>query len=420
MSRVTLRIIIILAAVSIVGITATQIYWVRKAFDLKENQFNRDVTTALTQVSSKILEITKTPSPANNPVTQLTSNYFVVLVNGPIDNNLLEFLLLTEFEKRNITADFEYGVYDCIDKCMVGGNYTSPGKIATHVNFTELPAWKNDGYYFGVQFPMVEATLISQMGIWGFSSVVLLIVIFFFVYTLFVILKQKRLSEIQKDFINNMTHEFKTPLSTIAISTSVLKDPTIIHTPERLLNYATIIENENQRLQQQVERVLQMARLETEDLGLKREKHNVHHLIKEAASNNLLTSKASITLLLEAEQTEVNVDKLHIVNVIFNLLDNAIKYNMNVPAITIRTFNAEENICLEIKDNGMGISAEEQKKIFHRFYRVPTGNLHDIKGFGLGLSYVKLILEAHKGKISLTSELQKGSCFLIELPIIRE
>ena len=420
MSRNTLRIIIILAAVSIVGITATQIYWVRKAFDLKENQFNRDVTAALAQVSSKILEITKTPSPANNPVTQLTSNYFVVLVNGPIDNNLLEFLLLTEFEKRHITADFEYGVYDCIDKCMVGGNYTSPGKVAKHVNFTELPEWKNDGYYFGVQFPMVEATLISQMGIWGFSSIVLLIVIFFFVYTLFVILKQKRLSEIQKDFINNMTHEFKTPLSTIAISTSVLKDPSIIHTPERLLNYATIIENENQRLQQQVERVLQMARLETEDLGLKKEKYDLHQLIKEAASNNLLTSKASISLLLEAEQTEVKVDKLHIINVIFNLLDNAIKYNLNVPAITIRTFNSEENICLEITDNGIGISADEQKKIFHRFYRISTGNLHDVKGFGLGLSYVKLIVESHKGKISLTSEPVNGSCFLIELSIIKE
>jgi two-component system, OmpR family, phosphate regulon sensor histidine kinase PhoR len=419
-SRNTLRIIIILAAVSIVGITTTQIYWVRKAFDLKENQFNRDVTAALAQVSSKILEINKTPSPANNPVTQLTSNYFVVLVNGPIDNNLLEFLLLTEFEKRRITADFEYGVFDCIDKCMVGGNYTSPGKIATHVNFTELPAWKNDGYYFGVQFPMVEATLISQMGIWGFSSIVLLIVIFFFVYTLFVILKQKRLSEIQKDFINNMTHEFKTPLSTIAISTSVLKDPSIIQTPERLLNYATIIENENQRLQQQVERVLQMARLETEDLGLKKEKHDLHQLIKEAASNNLLTSKASITLLLEAEQTEVKVDKLHMINVIFNLLDNAIKYNLNVPAITIRTFDSEENICMEITDNGIGISVEEQKKIFHRFYRISTGNLHDVKGFGLGLSYVKLIIESHKGKISLTSDSTHGSCFLIELPIVKE
>jgi two-component system phosphate regulon sensor histidine kinase PhoR len=223
-SRLTLRIVIILAALSIAGITATQIYWVRKAFDLKENQFNRDVTTALTNVATKILEITKTPAAANNPVTQLTTNYFVVLVNGPIDNNLLEFLLLTEFEKRNIKADFEYGIYDCAEQCMQGGNHISPKNTASLVNFTELPAWKNDGYYFGVQFPMVEATLISQMGIWGFSSVVLLIVIFFFVYTLFVILKQRRrLSEIQKDFINNMTHEFKTPLSTIAISTSVLK-----------------------------------------------------------------------------------------------------------------------------------------------------------------------------------------------------
>jgi two-component system phosphate regulon sensor histidine kinase PhoR len=303
---------------------------------------------------------------------------------------------------------------------MVGGNYNSPQKIATQVNFTEVPAWKNDGYYFGVQFPMVEATLISQMGIWGFSSIVLLIVIFFFVYTLFVILKQKRLSEIQKDFINNMTHEFKTPLSTIAISTSVLKDPTIVHTPERLLNYATIIENENQRLQQQVERVLQMARLETEDLGLKKEKHDGHELIKEAAANNLLTSKASITLLLEAKQTSLKVDKLHLINVIFNLLDNAIKYNQHVPAISIRTFNADEKIFIEIKDNGIGISTEAQKKIFHRFYRVPTGNLHDIKGFGLGLSYVKLIIEGHKGRITVTSQPGNGSCFLIELPTQKE
>jgi two-component system phosphate regulon sensor histidine kinase PhoR len=300
-TRLTLRIVIILAALSIAGITATQIYWVRKAFDLKENQFNRDVTAALTNVATKILEITKTPTAANNPVTQLTTNYFVVLVNGPIDNNLLEFLLLTEFEKRNIKADFEYGIYDCMEQCMQGGNHISPKNTASLVNFTELPAWKNDGYYFGVQFPMVEATLISQMGIWGFSSVVMLIVIFFFVYTLFVILKQRRLSEIQKDFINNMTHEFKTPLATIAISTSVLKDPAIIHTPERLLNYATIIDNENNRLKQQVERVLQMARLDTEEVGLKQEVCDLHELIREASQNNLVASKATIELVIGSQ-----------------------------------------------------------------------------------------------------------------------
>lgn len=420
MSRLTLRIIIILAAISIAGITTTQIYWVRKAFDLKENQFNRDVTAALGQVSSKILEITKTPSPANNPVTQLSTNYFVVLVNSPIDNNLLEFLLLTEFEKRNITADFEYGVYDCVEKCMVGGNNLSPRKISKQVNFSELPAWQNDGYYFGVQFPLMEANLISQMGIWGFSSVVLLIVIFFFVYTLFVILKQRRLSEIQKDFINNMTHEFKTPLSTIAISTSVLKDPGIIQTPERLLNYATIIENESQRLQQQVERVLQMARLETEDLGLKRENQDLHKLLSEAVANNAIASKAIINLKLEAKRATLLCDKLHIINVIFNLFDNAIKYNLNKPILDVRTYNIAGHVVFEVRDNGIGITAEDQKKIFQRFYRVPTGNLHDVKGFGLGLSYVKLIVETHKGKISIYSELGNGSCFTIILPIIKE
>lgn len=417
MSRTTLQFVIILAALSIVGITATQVYWVRKAFDLKENQFNQDVTAALGNVGSKILEITKTPSPSNNLVRQLSTNYFVVLVNGPVDNNLLEFLLKSEFEKRHITADFEYGVYDCAKKCMGGGNYVSPKRIIP-VSYSELPTWQTDGYYFGVRFPLVEANLISQMGIWGFSSVVMLIVIFFFVYTLLVILKQRRLSEIQKDFINNMTHEFKTPISTIAISTAVLKDPSIVQAPERLLNYATIIENENFRLKQQVERVLQMARLEKEDIGLKKERQDVHGLIQEAISNNGLRLKADIQLQLEASNAKVMADKLHFINVLFNLLDNAVKYNERAPEIVIKTSNINGSIQIDVIDNGIGIRPEEQKKVFYRFYRVPTGNLHNVKGFGLGLSYVKLIVEAHQGKISVSSQPGNGSCFSIVLPVI--
>ncbi|MBN8578946.1 MAG: HAMP domain-containing histidine kinase [Cytophagales bacterium] len=417
MSRFTLRIVIVLAALSIAGITTTQIYWVRKAFDLRKNQFNQDVTAALTNVANKILEINQTPSPANNLVNQITTNYFTVLVNGPIDNNLLEFLLVTEFEKRHVTADFEYGVYDCASKCMAGGSYVSPKKVLP-ASFSELPTWHNDGYYFGVRFPLVEANLISQMGIWGFSSAVLLVVIFFFVYTLLVILKQRRLSEIQKDFINNMTHEFKTPLSTIAISTAVLKDPSIVKAPERLLNYATIIENENQRLKQQVERVLQMARLEKEDIGLKKEQVNVHELIQDAVKTNALNSKATITLNLQAAHTLLTADKLHLTNVFFNLLDNAIKYNTHSPEIQIRSCNVTGSIQIEIQDNGIGIKPEDQRKIFFRFYRVPTGNLHDVKGFGLGLSYVKLIVEAHKGKITVKSEPGNGSCFSIVLPLV--
>ena len=177
MSRTTLRIVIILAALSIVGIVITQIYWVRRAFDLRENQFNRDVNTAHSNVAAQLFKINNTPSPSNNPVEQVSTNYFIVNINGQVNNGLLGFLLVTEFEKRNITDDFEYGVYDCIDKCMVGGNYASPRKVKLEVKAQEFPTLQNDGYYFGVQFPRVQANLLSQMGIWGFSSAVLLIAV---------------------------------------------------------------------------------------------------------------------------------------------------------------------------------------------------------------------------------------------------
>lgn len=410
---------IALAAISILGITSTQIYWVRKAFDLKENQFNDDVNRALENVASQIFEVNKMPVPANGLVSQESSNYFTVSVNGPIDTNLLGFLLRNEFDKRNIVADYEYGVYDCSDQCMMGGNYISPTKNKIPVSLNELPALKMDGYYFGVRFPQIEANLIGQMGIWGFSSVVMLVVIFFFVYTLFVILKQRRLSEVQKDFINNMTHEFKTPLSTIAISTSVLKDPSIIHNPERLLNYATIIENESSRLKQQVERVLQMARTEKSDAVLKKEKSDLHELIRDAVKNIstfLQSQTGTIDIYLKASHSLVEVDKLHFTNVIHNLLDNAIKYSEASPVISVSTLNQGKNFIIEVKDNGIGISSENRKKIFHRFYRVPTGNLHDVKGFGLGLNYVKLIVKAHKGKITVQSDSNGGSTFTIVLP----
>jgi two-component system phosphate regulon sensor histidine kinase PhoR len=418
-SRLTFRIVIALAVISITGITITQIYWVRKAFDLKANQFNADVNRALENVASRIHDINKTPIPANSLVDQESSNYFTVMVNGPIDSNLLGFLLKNEFDRSNITADYEFGVYDCSKQCMTGGNYISPTKNKIPPSLSELPALKMDGYYFGVRFPQIEANLISQMGIWGFSSVVMLVVIFFFAYTLFVILKQRRLSEVQKDFINNMTHEFKTPLSTIAISTGVLKDPSIIQAPERLINYATIIENETNRLKQQVERVLQMARLEKNNLTLKRETTDLHELISESVKNNtvaLQKKSGKFELYLNAENSLVNIDKLHFSNVLYNLMDNAIKYCTISPTITITTSSSHHQFTLDVKDNGIGISEDNLKKIFHRFYRVPTGNLHDVKGFGLGLNYVKLVVESHGGKIMVNSKMGSGSTFTILLP----
>ena len=217
-----------------------------------------------------------------------------------------------------------------------------------------------------------------------------------------------------------MTHEFKTPITTIAVSTEVLKDPDIVNQPERLLNYAAIIERENFRLKQQVERVLQMARLDKEDIGLKRENVDLHLIIQDSIRHVAMTlqeTNGTITLELRATKHELHADKLHLTNVFNNLFDNAIKYCRTTPRIIVRSSTVREGILVEVQDNGIGINQENQRRIFQKFYRVPTGNLHDVKGFGLGLSYVKTVIEAHRGRISVNSELGKGCIFRIVLPL---
>ena len=416
----SIRLIVILAVLCISGITITQWYWVRRAFDLKEAEFERTVNAALLNVANQIFDINNTPSPAVNPVKQLSTNYFVVQVNGEVDASLLELLLRSEFEKRNVAADFEYGVYDCSSEKMKYGDYVPFRPTGDKVTSKKLPTWSNYAYYFGVQFPNREAHLINQMGIWSFSSAVLLLVILFFAYTLFVILKQKRLSEIQKDFINNMTHEFKTPISTIALSTEVLKNPNIVHQPERLLNYTTIIEKENIRLKHQVERVLQMAKFDKEDIGLKKEKVDLHEIIRDAIENtrpSLHERNGSIHCNLGATTHVIDADRLHLTNVLYNLIDNAIKYCSAIPEIEVLTTSTNRQLRIDVKDNGLGIARENHKKVFQKFYRVPTGNVHDVKGFGLGLHYVKSVISAHGGSIKLHSELGQGSIFSILLPL---
>ena len=423
MKSSTIRLVVILAALSIVGITITQVYWVRRAFDLKEAEFERTVNTALYNVAQQIFALNKTASPAINPVKQLSTNYFIVMVNGEIDAGLLEVLLRNEFDRRRIQVDFEYGVYDCSNERMVYGDYVPLQTALERKATKELPRWANQGYYFGVQFPNREGHITNQMGIWSFSSVVLLLVIIFFTYTLFVILKQRRLSVIQKDFINNMTHEFQTPLATIGVSAEVLKDPTIASQPERLRNYAGIIEKENFRLKQQVERVLQMARHDKEEIGLRKERINFHELIEESMRHNSLALQernGTVTLRLHAPHDQLEGDRLHLTNVFNNLLDNAIKYCTKVPEIVISSRQEAGCILIEIMDNGIGISLEHQRRVFQKFFRVPTGNRHDVKGFGLGLSYVKTVVKAHKGKIKLKSDLGRGSVFTISLPMMND
>jgi len=216
-----------------------------------------------------------------------------------------------------------------------------------------------------------------------------------------------------------MTHEFKTPISTISISSEVLKDPEIIKSPERLLNYASIIQNESHRLKGQVERVLQMASLEENHFGLKKEELNIHEIIKYAIDSiklSLEEKKGAIQYGLDAEKSIIKADKLHLTNIIYNLLDNAVKYSKRIPNIRLVTRNERQGIVIGIEDNGIGIESSLQKKIFNKFFRVPTGNVHDVKGFGLGLNYVNMVAKAHKGEITVESKPGIGSRFSIYLP----
>lgn len=410
-----IRLVLVLAILSLVGLSTAQIYWVREAFNQEQDHFHRQVNAALNQVAHEFYTYGKVAPPVANPIRQLSGNYYVVMVNSPIDANLLDNLLRKAFATREIKTDFEYGIYDCTTECMVFDTYVKSGGPVLE-QMSNLPVWDESNYYFGVYFPNKQGYLLNRMEIWTFTTVVMLVVMVFFGYTLFVILKQKRLSEIQKDFINNMTHEFKTPISTIEVASEVLQQPEIAGEPERLLNYATIINKENKRLRNQVERVLQLASLENDALELKNVKVHLHKLVEEVAEQMAPSlEESAIHLHLMATNDRVLADPLHLTNVIYNLLDNAVKYSPDGPKITISSRNENGNLVLTVEDNGVGMTREEAKQVFDKFYRVATGNRHDVKGFGIGLSYVKLIIKELGGSIDVESEPGKGSSFIVKL-----
>lgn len=415
-----IRVIVLIAAISVVGIGLIQGYWLKRAFDLHEKQFDQQVQIALSRVAKNILAYHELPLPLESPVTRLSSNYYAVMVNNPIEASLLEELLLREFTRSSLSADFEYGIYDCQTEKLVYGNFVSMEQGAPTKN-SLLPAWPQENYYFSVLFSSKEQYLTGSMAIWLFSSFVLLIVIIFFSYATFVILKQKRLSEVQKDFINNMTHEVKTPLSTILLSAEML--PKIKASDEKMLTtYASLISKEALRIKNHAEQVLQVAHIEKEHLALEKEIFDAHEMVQEMAENlhaPFNARKAKVELRLEAKDSSIKADKLHFMNMLNNLLDNACKYGHHSPEITIRTSNLQGHLVLSIMDNGPGIAREDQKKIFEKFYRVPTGKLHDVKGYGLGLYYVKSLMKAHKGKVLLKSQHLKGSDFQLLFPLTK-
>ncbi|MES2732064.1 MAG: HAMP domain-containing sensor histidine kinase [Bacteroidota bacterium] len=420
MKTSSIRWVVALGVVSIIGIMTIQIYWVQKAFDNADRQLSQTLFIALKNVATKMATYNQVELPDQSPVSQLSSNYYVVNVNDVIDANVLEHYLKNEFGRMNIHVDYEYAIYDCASDRMMYGNYISTLEQQKPIQKTNLPKWNQYTYYFGLYLPNKTNYLVSKLEIWLLSSVILLVVILFFGYALFVILRQKQLSEIQKDFINNMTHEFKTPISTIAISAEVIAQPDSWQNPQRLSNYAAIIREENSRLNKQVEKVLQMAKIEKDEFRLQREDIDLHELIRQVIRNYDLPGKnnqGSIETHLEATHYWICADQLHLTNILFNLLDNAVKYAEKIPVVHFSTRNQTGYLLLSIADNGIGICRVHQKRVFDKFFRVPNGDVHNVKGFGLGLYYVRNIVVAHKWKVALESEPNQGSTFTLRIPL---
>ena len=423
MSNKSLRIIFMLAVLCTVLVIITQFFWLRKAYDLEKSLFNTHVTVALKNVAVQLRNLNNNKSPVDSIVTQASDKYYTVKVDDKIDSTVLENLLKRELLAQQIKTDFEYSVYDCETENMRYGKYVSFKKNIEADEIPEqtvFPRSIKGNNYFAVNFPLLQDFLNREMINWFVSSGVLVLFLLILAYAIFIIFRQKRLSEIQKDFVNNMTHEFKTPLATIKISSEVLKNPNIINNPERLLNYATIINNETLHLTHQVERVLQMAKSDRDKLELNIEtvalKPMLLDMIDKTYKPLLRTRGGDIRIFFKPDDVSINIDRLHMKNVISNLLDNAIKYCALNPEIDIRCEDTGAGVNISIQDNGIGMSKENIKHIFNKFYRIPTGNLHDVKGFGLGLNYVKLICKLHGGSVSVKSELDKGSEFCIFIP----
>jgi two-component system phosphate regulon sensor histidine kinase PhoR len=413
------RILTILGVVAISFVFIIQIFWIRQAFSITESQFEHTVTAALRQVAEKIAVKNKSTFLVKNPVIKVNPRLYIVQVNSEIDAELLDHSIIETFNYFKIDQDVEYSIYSCEDNTMVYCNYIQKKKPQQKVTIELLPKFEGLDYYFSVSFPHYPLISMNNIPMWMITSIVLILVILFFVYALFVVFYQKTVTQTQKDFINNMTHEFKTPISTISIIQQVLSEPDIHLNPGRISTYATIIGDEINRLNILVEKVLHITSIEKKEFALQLKEIHVHEILHQVIKTLTqvdFNKKITFSQHLHATNDLIRADEVHLTNILYNIIENAIKYSTKEVTINVTTETLKKYLLVSIEDKGKGIPKKDIKKIFTKFYRVSQGNTHDVKGFGLGLYYVKQIIDAHKWKIKVESEEGKGTKFIIILP----
>lgn len=412
------RRLIILGGLVIIAIISTQSYWLLKTWDIKDQEFDETAQKMLLSVSQRIAKSSDFELPKKDFIERKASNLYVVNINSEINFDVLEDYLYQEMKNYSLETDFDYSVYDCTSKELVFGNYCDlAGENKVSLQEQVIPAIKGLDYYFVVRFPSRESFLLTNMNLSVMFAIIAILSVLFFLYTIWIVMRQERTSQLQKDFINNMTHEFKTPISSIKIAADVFSKSDFVIDDPRLARYARIITDQNQRLNDQVEKVLNIARLEKDSFELKKEEIDLHATLREIAKNeSVRIENHNINLELAPEEIILFTDPLHFTNVITNIIDNAIKYSETDPKITIKTEKKDTENTISIIDQGIGIEKEKLKNIFDKFYRVPTGDIHNVKGFGLGLFYVKTICTAHGWTIDIKSEPKKGTTFILKIP----
>lgn len=339
----------------------------------------------------------------------------------------LEPIIRDTLKEKGIRMDYTYGILSTMKDVVVMADREDQKKNIKGSEFRtrlfphDLNVEPNDLAFY---FPGQKVTIIKQLGIPAvFTLIFILLTIGSFIYIMRMVFAQKRFASLTVDFINNMTHEFKTPISTISLASETLTRETVQRDRNRIKKYSHIIQDESLRMRNQVDKILEMAALEKSQLELEISRVDIHALIHKTKNNFALkieNRQGQIFTKLDAGKHHVDGDPVHLLNVIHNLLDNGIKYTREKPKISISTANTGDQLAISVRDNGIGLDPEEQKYIFEKYYRVPTGNVHDVKGFGLGLSYVKLIVKAHRGTIHVKSERDNGSVFEIRLPLSKD
>ena len=360
----------------------------------------------------------------DDALIRLLSETYARPIDQRINFSTLESVLDSEFEQNGVNIPFFFCVMDKDGKELFKSANYDPKNL--DVQSYSQPLFANDpvpqGNYLKVFFPTRSDYIFS--GLLFLPSVFFtLLLLFTFIFSMVVISRQKKLSEMRTDFMNNMTHELKTPVSTISLASQMLDDESITKSPRMISQLSKTIREETKRLMQQIEKVLQMSIFEKESSALKLEEMDINDLILGIAtvfSIKVEKTGGEIQTELDAEEAIACVDEVHFTNIIYNLLDNAVKYSNGPLILRVKTWNERSRLMISVEDNGIGIKKNNLKRIFDKFYRVPTGSVHNVKGFGLGLAYVKKVVEDHKGRIWVESEYEKGTKFIMSIPIKTE